>query len=86
MILISCRFDGVQLLEGYRNAVEGAAKILSHDNRSLIHGGWGLPDSIAIVGKIFRYQLPTHDAACGNLTNYQVGLCCYINISVCKPY
>lgn len=74
VILISCRFDGVQLLESYRNAVveEGGAKIPINDNSSLIRGRWGLPDSVAIVGKIFRYQLPTHDAACGNLTNYQV--------------
>lgn len=60
-------FDGVLLLEHYKNVNDPTDEISLGGG-----GGWGLPDSVAVVGKIFRYQLLTHDATCGNLSNYQV--------------
>jgi len=33
---------------------------------------WGLPDTVATVGRLFYYQLPKHHATLGNFTNYKV--------------
>lgn len=71
-------FDGALLQEHSRNVeydVNDPTEEISFGGGD---GGWGLPDSVAVVGKIFRYQLLTHDATCGNPTNYRVDLICHV--------
>lgn len=35
---------------------------------------WGLPDTVATVGRLFYYQLPKYHTNLGNFTNYKVNI------------